>query len=115
MSQKSGSYFPGVRQLHHWQGLLLLHHVAREGGVQVARQGVLQGEVLIETVSKINNVKINGIIINEVASLKEGDRVQVGEEVLVWQREGGKQKEEISEGTPWGRKIVQKMYTTCCV
>ena len=53
---------PSARQLHHWEGL---HYVAREGGVQAACQGVLQsGEVLIETVSMINNVRINWIIVN---------------------------------------------------
>ena len=43
------------------------------------------GKVIVETVTKINKV---GIIVNQMASLKEGDMVQVGREVLVWQREG---------------------------
>ena len=69
-----------------------------------ARLFFSQGEVLIETVSKINNVRINGIIVNQVATLKERDRVQVGKEVLVWQREGGKHGEDKSEKTLWGEK-----------
>ena len=36
--------------------------------------------------------------------LKERDGVQVGKEVLVWQREGGKHGENISEDTLWGEK-----------
>ena len=43
------------------------------------------GKVIVETVTKINKV---GIIVNQMASLKEGDMVQMGREVLVWQREG---------------------------
>ena len=39
-----------------------------------------------------------------MASLKERDRVQEGREVLVWQREEGKQKEDISEDTIFGKK-----------
>ena len=45
-----------------------------------------------------------------MASLKEGDRVQVGKEVLVWQREGasrGKTSVRILFG---GRKIAPTMY-----
>ena len=48
-----------------------------------------------------------------MASLKERDRVQGGREVLVWQREEGKQKEDISEDTIFiffGGGRVLKMY-----
>ena len=38
-----------------------------------------------------------------MATLKEEDRVQVGREVLVWHREGGKLM-EISQGSSWGEK-----------
>ena len=47
---------------------------------------------------------VNSFIVNQVASLKEGDRGQAGREVLVWHREGFKQKEEISEDNLWGEK-----------
>ena len=69
-----------------------------------ARLSLREGKVNMETVSKVNMVRINGIIVNQVASLKEGDRVQVGKEGLVWHREGVRQKEDISEDTLWGEK-----------
>ena len=31
---------------------------------------------------------------------------------MLQREEGDKQKEEISEDTPWGRKMVKKMYPT---
>ena len=54
-----------------------------------------EGEVIMEKVSKLNKVRINDIMVDEVANLKDGDRVQVGEEILVWHREGDKQKEKM--------------------
>jgi hypothetical protein len=51
--------------------------------------------------------------VNQVAIMKEGDRVQVGnKEVLVWHMEGVRKKEKISEDTLSGRKTVQKRYLT---
>ena len=61
-----------------------------------ARVFFSQREVITETVSKINDVTING--------MGKGSRVQVGKEILVWQREGGKHGEDISEDTLWGEK-----------
>ena len=69
-----------------------------------ARVLLREGKVIKGTVSKVNKVRVNGIIVNQVASLKEGDRGQAGSEVLVWHREGFKQKEEISEDNLWGEK-----------
>ena len=43
----------------------------------------------------LNKILI-GIIVNQLGSLKEGDRVQVVKEVMVWHRERFKQKEEFS-------------------
>ena len=42
------------------------------------------------------NKLLIGIIVNQVGSLKEGDRVQLVKEVMVWHRERFKQKEEFS-------------------
>ena len=42
-----------------------------------------------------------------MASLKEGDRVRVGREVLVWHRKGGK---HIREELLGGRKKALKIY-----
>ena len=43
--------------------------------------------------------------VNQVAIMKEGDRVQVGnKEVLVWHMEGVRKKEKISEDTLSGQK-----------
>ena len=44
-----------------------------------ARVFFSQREVITETVSKINDVSING--------MGKGSRVQVGKEILVWQRQ----------------------------
>ena len=41
----------------------------------------------------LNKILI-GIIVNQLGSLKEGDRVQVVKEVMVWHMERFKQKEE---------------------
>ena len=69
-------------------------------------------KVIKGTVSKVNKVRINCIIVNQVASVKEGDRGQAGRELLVWHREGFKQKEEISEDNLWGEKDSPTMYLT---
>ena len=47
--------------------------------------------------------------VNQVAIMKEGDRVQVGnKEVLVWHMEGVRKKEKISEDTQSRKDILRK-------
>jgi len=71
-----------------------------------ARVLLREGEVIMESVGTTNQVKINGKMIpsGQMVTLNEEDRVQVGRDVLVWHREGGKQMEEISQGSSWGEK-----------
>ena len=73
-----------------------------------ARLSLREGEVTIESVGTTNHIRINGKMVpsGQMATLKEEDRVQVGREVLVWHREGGKLM-EISQGSSWGEKTAQ--------
>merc|ERR1719369_1436131 len=63
------------------------------------------GHVTLEPLSKINHVRVNGkvVYLGQEVVLMEGDKVQVGKDVLVWSKEGG-DKQQNSEGCEWGEK-----------
>ena len=63
-----------------------------------ARVFLREGKVIME-LARWTRSGSNGNIVNQVASLKEGDSVQLWKEVVVWHRKEVKHKEEISVDT----------------
>jgi len=59
------------------------------------------GEISIESMSKTNKIRINGSTIEKEAILIDEDRVQVGREVFIWQREGIEPC-DVTKDTLWG-------------
>jgi len=59
------------------------------------------GEISLESMSKTNKIRINGSTIERESVLMNGDRVQVGREVFIWQREGLKPC-DVTKDTLWG-------------
>jgi len=66
-----------------------------------ARVQCSDGGISIESMSKTNKIRINSSTIEKEAILRDEDRVQVGREVFIWQREGVKPC-DITKDTMWG-------------
>merc|ERR1712142_1310221 len=60
-----------------------------------------RGKVCIETVSRTNKIRVNGLVRIGEVTLMHGDRIQIGREVFEWVRKGTNQV-DVTEDTLWG-------------